>query len=143
MEKKVNREALGLPTVNDVVSMYNKLLPWEKVAAGDIIGEDFRTYSDEDIVHHFGIKVMDLVTEGECYDEFGTSLLPCFRDYELLDEIENRVWRIDGKSIVDIIKKKSEESEFGSYYFKEKDLDELEKTITSVREKLNNKAKKQ
>lgn len=125
----------------DVIKLYNELLPWDKEELKDIFGTDFDTMSAEDILNHFGIDPIECVTSSECVKSYGKELLDDFCDYEILDEVDERLWNIDAADLIDTLEKKLELNGNSDTWFTEKDVEKLENLVTIIKEKLNKQVK--
>lgn len=142
MAEKNNKEALGLVDIEDVMDLYEQLTPWDQAEFSDMFGTDFSSFSEEDILKHFGIDPIDHVDEKEVYDTFGDVLLDKFCDFEIYDEFERRLWNYEPHEIIYLLHGKLEENVNPKYTFTEDDVESLEKIITLIKEKLNNEVKK-
>lgn len=121
----------------DVIKLYNELLPWDKEELKDIFGTNFDDMSEEDILNYFGIDPIDHVTSRECVKSYGKELLDDFCDYEILDEVDERLWHIDASYLIDTLEQKFELNGNSDTWFTEEDVEKLEKLVTLIKEKLN------
>ena len=133
---------MKLVSKEDVIKLYDELLPWDKEELKDIFGTDFDSMSQEEILNHFGIDAIDFVTSREVSEHFGKELLDDFCDYEILDEVEERLWHIEASDLVDTLKKKFELNGNSDTWFTGEDVENLEKLVTLIKEKLNKQVKK-
>lgn len=132
---------MDLVNKEDVIKLYEELLPWDKEELKDILWTDFDSMSQEEILNHFGINAIDFVTSRECNEAFGKELLDDFYDYEILDEVDERLWHIEASALVDTLEKKLELNGNSDTWFAESDVEKLEKIVTLIKEKLNKQAK--
>ena len=141
MNKKTNKEALGVVGVEDVMALYEKLSPWDQRDFADRFGTDFSDMSEEQILEHFHIDPIDHVDEMDVRDAFGDALLEEYNTYEIWDEIDRRLWEIDASTIIDMLEEKTHEETNKRRYFTCEDIDRLEKLISDLKAKLNNEDK--
>ncbi len=142
MNKKTNKEALGVVGVEDVMALYEKLSPWDQRDFADKFGTDFSDMSEEQILEHFHIDPIDHVDERDAWDAFGDALLEEYNTYEIWEELDRRLWEIDPSDIIDMLERKTHEETNRRHYFTCEDIDKLEKLISGLKEKLNNEDKK-
>lgn len=128
---------MDLVNKEDVIKLYEELLPWEKEELKDIFGTDFDSMSQEEILNHFGIDAIDFVTSRDVSEHFGRELLDDFCDYEILDEVEERLWRIDTSDLIDTLEKKLELNGNSDTWFTENDIERLEEIISKAKKELN------
>ena len=133
---------MKLVSKEDVIKLYDELLPWDKEELKDIFGTDFDAMSEEDILKYFGIDPIDHVCERDVLDAFGETLLEEYNTYELWDEVDNRLWEIDPSYIIDALERKARDETSGRRHdFTCEDIDRLEKLISDLKAKLNNEDK--
>lgn len=132
---------MKMASKEDVLKLYEQLLPWEQEDVKAEIGVDLGSWSEEDILHRFGIDPVDHVTAKECYETLGDSIIDHYSTYELLDEISNRIFKVDPSDIIDILVKKArfkkEKDKLGLSWFSEEDIESLENLIRKIKEELN------
>ena len=142
MAEKLNKEVLGLVGIEDVMALYEKLTPWDQKDFSDRFGTDFSDFSDEEIINYFGINPIEFIDAEDCRDAFGTDILGEYRDFEIMEEVEGRLWSIDPSDLIDLLDRKAEEQFNTRHSFTDKDIEHLEDILSLVKEKKNNEVKK-
>lgn len=74
----------------DVLNLYEQLLPWEQEDIKKELGTDLDSLSDEEILWHFSINAIDHVNAKECVAEFNDELLDFYDSSEILKELDER-----------------------------------------------------
>ena len=118
--------------IEDVVKLFKELTPWDQAEVQLTIGRDFNCMSDEEILQEFDIDPIDHVDAHDAVREFGRELLDDFDTFDLLSEIDDRLWNIKPKSIVDLVCSKFYD---GKDEFTEKDVERLEKLVAELKKK--------
>lgn len=126
----------------EVLNLFNDLLPWDKEEVRDVIGLDQWKFTEEEILSRFKIRPLDHASAGECVLEYGRELFDYFADYEIFDEGLNRVYRAEPCVLIDMLSAKYEFGPKCQKWFTANDVDKLEGLIKKIREKLNNKSEK-
>lgn len=141
MDKKTNKEALGVVGVENVMALYEKLSPWEQRDFADKFGTDFSDMSGEQILDHFNMNPIDYVDERDVRDAFGDVILGEYATYEIYDELDRRLWEIDASDIIYMLEEKARGETNRRRCFTREDIDRLESLILELKEKLNNEDK--
>lgn len=121
----------------DVLELYNQLLPWEQEDLRAIMGYNLNEMSQEEIINEFGINPLEFVDEDDVVDSFGTTLLKEYNDYDILDELDDRLYRIDGSCIIDALYNKREYSRNPKNAFDDEEIERLEKFVKMLKEEKN------
>lgn len=133
MVRLVNKE--------EVINLFDELLPWDKDEVREAIGTGFKSQSQEEILNHFGIDPIDFVTARECAEAFGDDILDQFADYEIIEELDRRVGSFDPSDLIDTLKRKLD-TPTEKMWFTEKDADDLQMIVRRIKKALyNNKSK--
>ena len=117
----------------DVLELYSQLLPWEQEDVKVIMGYNLNDMSQEDIIREFGINPLEFVDEKDVVDCFGTTLLKKYKDYEILDELDNRLYRIDSSYLIDALYNKRENCRDSKKAFDEEEIRRLEKFVKMLK----------
>ena len=142
MAEKLNKEVLGLVGIEDVMALYEKLTPWDQKDFADMFGTDFSEMDEQGILNHFGIDPIDFVDSDDVRDAFGTDIFSEYRDYEIMGEVEERLWKIDPSELLDLLDRKAEEGYNPRHAFTDEDIEHLENILNFVKVKKNNEDKK-
>ena len=117
----------------DVLELYSQLLPWEQEDLRAIIGYSLNEMSQEEIIREFGINPLDFVDKDEVFDCFETELLKEYNDYEILDELDDRLYRIDSSCLIDALYNKRESCRNPEKAFDEEEIKRLEKFVKMLK----------
>jgi hypothetical protein len=117
----------------DVLNLYKELLPWEQEDVKAIMGYDMKDMSQEEVIKEFGINPLEFVDEDDVVDCFGTTLLKEYSDYDILDELDDRLYRIDGSYIIDALYNKREFSRDPKKAFDKEEIERLEKFVKMLK----------
>lgn len=142
MTEKLNKDVLGLPGVEDLIELYGRLTPWEQAEVSELIGYDFYDFSEEEILKEFGINPIDHVDAKDIRDAFGSEAFEEYYDYEILEEVEERLYHLDAGDIIDLLSKKADEGGRYGHDFTDGDIERLEEILETLKEKKNNQVKK-
>lgn len=121
----------------EVINLFDELLPWDKEEVREAIGTGFKRYSQADILNHFGIDPIDFVTPGECAEAFGDDILDHFADYEIIEELDRRAGSFDPSDLIDTLKRKLD-APTEKMWFTEKDADDLQMIVRRIKKALRN-----
>lgn len=117
----------------DVLELYNQLLPWEQEDLRAIMGYSLNEMSQEEIIREFGINPLEFVDEDDVVDCFGTTLLKEYQDYDILDELDDRLYRIDSSCLIDALYNKREKCRDSKKAFDEEEIRRLEKFVKMLK----------
>ena len=132
---------IRLVNKEEVINLFDELLPWDKDEVREAIGTGFKSQSQEEILNHFGIDPIDFVTARECAEAFGDDILDQFSDWEIIEELDRRVGSFDPSDLIDTLKRKLD-APTQKMWFTEKDADDLQMIVRRIKKALyNNKSK--
>ena len=118
----------------DVLELYNQLLPWEQEDLRAIMGYSLNEMSQEEIIREFGINPLEFVDERDVIDCFGSTLLKEYQDYEILDELDDRLYRIDSSYLIDALYNKFESCRDPKKAFDEEEIKRLEEFVKMLKD---------